>query len=300
VRFAPVPALAPGAHVRLIAPASPFPADRFEAGVARLRTRYRVTFDERITERDGYLAGDDLRRLEELRRALHEPGVHAVVAVRGGYGATRLLSRLSPADVPDRLLVGFSDVTALHALVARAGRRSLHASMAAALGAEDDDAFARWVNAVEAGAPDPHTGLQTIAGGRAEGPLMGGNLSVLCALLGTPYAPPIHDSILFLEDVGEAPYRIDRMLTSLRDAGWLNGAAGVALGQFTRCKPGPDGREIAHVLTERLHDLGIPVVGGVPSGHEAQNAPLPLGASAVLDADKGTLSFSDGAVVARR
>ncbi len=290
----PVPALFPGAHVRVIAPASPFPEDDFARGLARLRERYTVSFDPSILAKDGYLAGDDARRLDELRRALTEDGVDAVVAARGGYGTTRLLDRIDPSTVRPRLLIGFSDLTALHALFARAGLRSLHASMVAALGRGSDAALARWIVAVEGAVPAPFEGLDPIAPGRAEGPLVGGNLSVLHALVGTPYAPPIDGAILFLEEVGEAPYRVDRMLTTLRHAGWLARVAGIAIGQLTRCTPGPDGREISHVLRDRLGDLGIPVVGGVPAGHDEENAELPLGAPVELDGHRGALAFREG------
>lgn len=290
----PVPALSPGAHVRVIAPASPFPEDDFARGVARLRERYTVSFDPSILAKDGYLAGDDARRLDELRRALTDPGVDAVVAARGGYGTTRLLDRVDPGIVRPRLLVGFSDVTALHALFARAGLRSLHASMVAALGRASDTALARWIAAVEGAVPAPFEGLAAIAPGHAEGPLVGGNLSVLHALVGTPYAPPLDGGILFLEEVGEAPYRVDRMLTTLRHAGWLARVAGIAIGQLTRCAPGPDGREISHVLADRLGDLGIPVVAGVPAGHDEENAELPLGAPVELDGHRGALAFREG------
>jgi len=298
VHSLPVPALRPGAHVRVIAPASPFDVADFEGGVAHLRERYEVSYDEALLARDGYLAGDDARRLDELRRALTEPGIDAVVAARGGYGCTRLLGGVDVDDVSPRLLVGFSDVTALHALFARAGLRSLHGPMVAALGRADEVERARWRAAVEGAAPPRFTGLTRVAPGRAEGPVIGGNLSVLCALVGTPYAPPLDGRVLFLEEVGEAPYRVDRMLTTLRQAGWLSRVSGIAVGQLTRCEPRADGREITHVFDERLGDLGVPVIRGVPAGHEAPNVPLPMGAPAVVDGDTGSFTFGEGAVVA--
>jgi muramoyltetrapeptide carboxypeptidase len=126
--------------------------------------------------------------------------------------------------------------------------------------------------------------------GRAEGVLLGGNLAVLAALVGTPYAPPLDGAILFLEEVGEAPYRVDRWLTQLRHAGWLAAVRGVVLGDFVRCHPGDHGVPIEDVLADRLGDLDVPVVRGLPAGHGDQNAALPFGRRVVLDADEGTLT----------
>ena len=296
--FDPVPALRPGAHVRVIAPASPFPRADFDAGVERLRQRYRVTWDESIFAADAYLAGDDERRLGELRAALADPDVDAIVAARGGYGVTRLLDRLHVGDIgaARKLLVGFSDLTALHALWARAGLRSLHGPMVAALGRAEPGWVDRWIAAVE-GAPHPAaSNLTILSPGEAEGPLVGGNLAVLAALVGTPYAPPLDGTVLFLEDVGEAPYRVDRMLTTLRQAGWLDRVAGVVLGLFTACDPRRDGRLVQDVLSERLRELGVPVLAGLNAGHEPDNLEVPLGARVHLDGSRGVLRFLEGCV----
>jgi muramoyltetrapeptide carboxypeptidase len=297
IAFDPVPSLSEGGHVRVVAPASPFPLDRFERGVARLATRYRVTFDEGLFARNAYLAGDDHRRLRELERAIDDPDVDAIVAARGGYGTMRVIDRITPERVraAKKLLVGFSDLTALHALWARAGLRSVHASMTTGVGDMDDAAFDRWRTIVEGGVPAKLERLETIAPGRARGPLIGGNLALMAALHGTPYAPPIDGAILFIEEITEAPYRIDRMLTSLRLSGWLARAAGVAVGRFTACDPREDGRTALEVVGERLHDLGLPVVGAIPAGHVDDNLELPLGAAVEIDGDVGTLTFLEPA-----
>ncbi len=290
MRFEPVPALRPGAHVRVLAPASPFPEEPFARGLAALRERYHVSLGASLRARDAYLAGPDAARLADLSAALADPEVDAIVAARGGYGVTRLLPSLEVAAIArrPRLLVGFSDLTALHAAWARAGLRSVHASMVTGLGRGGEAERAAWVAACEGAPPGPIEGRGAIRGGVAEGPLVGGNLAVLCALLGTPFAPPLDGAIVLLEDVGEAPYRVDRMLTQLRQAG-LRRARGVALGEFTACAARDDGREVPHVLADRLGDLGIPVLAGLPVGHGADNAPLPLGAPCRLDADRGAL-----------
>lgn len=293
------PTAEPGDRVAVIAPAGPFDVAAFERGVERLRTHYDVVVDPGVTQTHGFLAGSDARRLDELRGALADPDVRAVVAVRGGYGSARLLPSLSIQEVASagKLLVGFSDITALHALWARAGVGSLHGPMVAALGRDGRDGetqLPRWRAAV-AGETSTLTGLRPLQNGRARGVLRGGNLAVLCALLGTPYMPPLDGAVLFLEDVGERPYRIDRMLTSLLHSGALSSVAAVVLGHFTDCEP-PDGSShpaAEAVLRERLSELGVPVAAGLPAGHIDDNLPLPLGRTVELDADSGQLVFVD-------
>lgn len=254
---------------------------------------------EDIVARTTFLAGTDARRIEELTEALNDPLVDAIVAARGGHGATRILEAipLEAIAAANKLLVGFSDVTALHALWAQAGVRSLHGPMVATLGRASASLRSRWIAAVEGAIPPPLE-VDVLAGGGAEGPLLGGNLSVLAALAGTPYAPPLEGAILFLEDVNEAPYRLDRMLTTLRNAGWLSDLAGVALGAFTSSTADRDAASVREVLADRLGVLGIPVVSGVPSGHLDDNLELPLGAPVRIDAHslRGTVTFLDSAV----
>jgi muramoyltetrapeptide carboxypeptidase len=297
--FAPVSALRPGDSLRIIAPAGPFDGGALARGAARLRARYDVRVGEGIDQRRGYLAGDDTRRLDELFRALEEPDIKALVCARGGYGTMRLLDRLPHGTIrrAGKLLVGFSDVTALHATWALSGLRSLHAPMAASLADASDAAFERWVAALEGALPSPFP-VEPLVPGTAEGPLLGGNLAILAALVGTPYFPPVDGAILFLEDVGERPYRIDRMLTQLRLAGAFARVAGVAVGRFTGCEPGADGTTVDDVLREHLGRLAVPVVLGVPTGHVADNAPLPLGGRARIDAARGELELLEPAALA--
>ena len=273
-----------GSRLAIVAPAGPFDRDLFDVGVAWLRTRYEVTFDESIYSRTGFHAGNDERRLAEIEAALANPDVDAILCARGGYGVTRLLPRLSPETVAaaGTPVVGFSDITALHALWARAGIRSYHAEMVANLGRADECFREAWVAALEGtGQAMEHT-VDTIAPGTAQGRLTGGNLAVLVSLLGTPYEPPLDGTILFLEDVGERPYRVDRMLTQLTQAGWFSRCAGVALGAFTDGDPGPDGVAVEEVLQNCLGSLGIPVVSGVPAGHVSGNETLAFGAPAEI------------------
>ncbi|MCP5542088.1 MAG: LD-carboxypeptidase [Akkermansiaceae bacterium] len=290
--FPPPRPVEPGSTIGLVAPAGPFDRGRFEAGVAWLRERYTVRFDDDIFEKTGYFAGSDARRLRELRDAIRDPEIDAILCARGGYGATRLLPDLVPAEVAaaNKALVGFSDITALHALWARAGVRSIHAPMAGALAGATEPIREEWIRTLEGrDAPETWT-LQPIVAGAAEGRLFGGNLAVIAALLGTPFLPRTDGCVLFLEDVGERPYRVDRMLTSLLHAGWFAGCAGIVIGAFTEGKPGDDGVSTEEVIAERLGNLGVPVIAGFPGGHIDDNEPLTFGAAARIDGDRFTIS----------
>ncbi len=285
--------VAAGSTLALVAPSGVFSRPAFEAGAARLALRYRVKFDEDIFARDGFFAGSDQRRVAELRAALADDAADAILCARGGHGATRLLASINADEVSaaGKRIVGFSDITALHALWARASVPSLHAPMVASLSKLDDTHFARFVAALEGRTPGLVTGLETLTSGLARGPLRGGNLAVLVALLGTPYAPPLKGAVLFLEDVGERPYRVDRMLTSLRHAGVFERVRGVVLGAFTEAAPGEDGVRVEDVLRERLGDLDVPVAAGLGAGHIDDNLELPLGHMVALDANAGTLRW---------
>ncbi len=279
----------------MIAPSSPFDPDVFARGLDVLSGRLglvpRVRHD--LTARRGYLAGDDARRLEEWREALADPDARAIFCARGGYGAMRLLPAIDPAPLLERpkVLVGFSDVTALHAVLNRAGLATVHGPVVTQLGRAPGDAVAHLEALLSRSAPPPGAwdvpppgaGLvaaRTVRPGRASGPLLGGSLAILAHLQGTPFAPPLDGAILFLEDVGEAPYRIDRYLTHLRLAGALDGLAGLAVGRLTRCDDA--GVLAADVVREVALELGVPAIEGVPAGHEDANFALPLGTRATL------------------
>ncbi|RSN70783.1 LD-carboxypeptidase [Actinomadura sp. WAC 06369] len=313
--------LLPGDRVVVVAPSGPVEPARLAAGEAALRdlgldvavgkhALDRVNLDGSAPARDARrgLAGGDAERAADLADAWCDPDVRAVICARGGYGATRVLDLLdwtalaaaTEADVAaagaPKILHGSSDVTALHAAFgARLGITTSFGPMAAGLLAGPDTAASgtdgdrAWsIDALRGalfGGGTALPGARALRPGRAEGPLTGGTLSLLTALLGTPYAPPpAAGRIAFLEDVTEAPYRIDRMLVQLLQAGWFDGAAGIALGSWDRCGD-PD--ELDAVFTARL---GVPVLAGVPAGHGARQGTLELGAPAVLDADRRTLA----------
>lgn len=248
--------------------------------------------------REGYLAGSDARREEELRLALADPDVSAIVAARGGYGASRFVhDRIDWSVLAQhpKWIVGFSDITAIHVEASRVGVASLHACHVTSLGRSDASARDGLVSVLEAPeARRTFEKLRVVVGGEARGPLFGGNLTLLhaCAAAGRLSVP--EGAILFLEDVTERPYRIDRMLATLDVGGHLRRAAGVVLGEFTSCDPGPDRVTVTAVLEERLRSLGVPVVDGVPSGHGIRNEPLALGLDAEIVTHGSTGSLRVG------
>jgi muramoyltetrapeptide carboxypeptidase len=279
----------------VIAPSSPFDPEELARGLAVLRDRLGLVPRHRpdLIARQGYLAGDDARRLEEWREAVADPEARAIFCARGGYGAMRLLPAIDPAPLLARpkVLVGFSDVTALHAVLNRAGLATVHGPVLTQLGRAPEAAVAQ-LEALLSGAPRradawsapaPGAGLAgsgSVRAGRASGPLLGGSLTLLAHLCGTPFLPSLDGAILLLEDVDEKPYRLDRYLTQLRLAGALDRLAGVALGQFTRCD-GAGSRGEA-VVRGWAAGLGVPVVEGLPVGHEDLNLAVPLGALVTL------------------
>jgi muramoyltetrapeptide carboxypeptidase len=285
------PPLRPGSVVRIIAPASPFDRTLALRGAAFLGERYRVQFSWSMFERDGFLAGSDARRRDELVSALAAPEVGAVIAARGGYGITRIAGDMdfAPLRRHPKWLVGFSDCTALHVEAQAVGVASLHAHHAAGLGRGDARARSGWLAALEEPLAPRELAGARLAGGSARGPLVGGNLTVLftCAVTGRFRLP--EGAILAIEDVTESSYRIDRMLSALRLGGHLRGLAGVAAGTFTDCPAGPHGVSVEQVLARELGPLGVPVVTGLPFGHDLPNEPLLLGPVAELDGDAGAL-----------
>ncbi len=296
--FAALTPLQPGDAVAVVAPSGPLDPDDLDAGLAWCQGRYRVRVGASLRARHGFLAGDDDARAADITAALEDPSVRAVLAARGGYGITRLLDQHARRWIEllhrdPKPLVGFSDVTALHAVWALAGVRSIHGAMLLALGRRGGDDE---LTGVLEGAPPPTwTGLHPVACGDhppVQGRAVGGNLAIVAALLGTPCRLHADGRVLFLEDVGEAPYRVDRMLTSLRSSASLDGVRAVVLGEFTRCVPGADGITVEAVLRERLGSLGVPVLSGAPFGHGAHHRPWVQGA--LVTVRPGEVAFEDG------
>jgi len=310
------PRLARGSRVALVAPAGPL-LDRDDLQRAEALCRaldYVPVMGAHAAARHGYLAGTDDDRLADLNGAIADSTIDAIWCIRGGYGVTRILDRIEfePLQERPKIILGYSDITALLlAALRHAGLVTFHGPTARA----PMPAFSRWhfervlATAEPAGRlgrlPDPagvlvpkENRILAIRPGLAEGPLMGGNLSLLQCLVGTEHLPDLDGAILFLEDVGEDLYRVDRMLAHLRAAGVLQRLAGVAVGRFTQLQrhmsDGAFGFD--EVLATYFEPLGIPVAFGFPIGHIDDQWTLPLGVRARLDAEAGELELLESAV----
>jgi len=280
------------------------PGDRLRAGLERAGDRYRLRVPHDIERAAGYLAGSDQKRADELNRSLRDPDVRAVWLARGGYGILRLLPLLD-ADALRRdpkPIIGFSDATALlgWALCA-AGVRGIHGPVVCQLGALPPE-DAEWLfDLVEGRAAGPLAAELAPTGapgrGRIEGPLIGGNLIMLGHLVRTGAFPAMTGALVFVEEVDEKPYSIDRCLTGIELAGGLDRVAGALVGDFTACVdpkyPAPDALEVVH---ERLQAYGIAGLGGAPIGHGRRNRAVPFGGRAALDFDRGTAELLEPAV----
>jgi muramoyltetrapeptide carboxypeptidase len=267
--------------------------------LASLLPGVEVAAGPELLARQGYLAGTDAERAGHLTRAMLDPGVGAVVAARAGYGCSRLLPRLDleALAAAGKLLVGFSDLTCLLNALASRGLVTVHGPMVLGLPAADQASREDLAALLSGRPPWPAqlTGRALAPGlaqGPAKGPLMGGNLTLLCHLLGTPWFPELTGALLCLEETNEPAYRLDRCLTQLILAGVFDRVAGVALGSL--CAEAEDPPELTQAAAERLAGLGLPVVMGLPFGHGPKNRPLPLGALAELDGGAGTLTVGLG------
>jgi muramoyltetrapeptide carboxypeptidase len=309
--------LNPGEIIGVIAPASaPANPKNIERGLARLEELgFKPKPAPNLLKRWGFLAGSDRDRAGDLMKMFSDRRVKAIFCLRGGYGTARLLPLLDYDRIRShpKILIGYSDITSLHcALLTKANLVSFHGPML------NSDLIKKRMpgftleslistitkptapGAICQGYTEPT--VQVLRPGIASGRLIGGNISILCATIGTPYQPSFKNSILFFEDLDEVPYRFDRMLTHLLNAGLLQQVAGVAIGINCRCedpkaKTAKEYRQsLSDVLKERLTPLKVPVVSGLPFGHVPFNATLPIGIRCTLDGSKGDLILTESAV----
>jgi muramoyltetrapeptide carboxypeptidase len=297
-------ALRQGDLIGVAAPAGPVDEERLKRGVAELeRLGFAVRVAEGVLERKGFTAGTVENRLQQLHGLFADPAVAAVACARGGAGTVQLLPHLDRdlLQANPKPLLGYSDVTFLHLEMERLGLTSLHGPMVARELADGDTAYDRpslWHALTGEGPPyaSGHDDLMELAEGTGEGVLRGGCLSLLAAAAGTPWALRSVDepTILFVEDVDEKPYRIDRMLRQLRASGALQGVTGVVFGDMKGCAPGfHEDYRLEEVLLETLDGLEVPVALGLSSGHTAHpNLTLPLGVRVRLECVNGEAYFT--------
>jgi len=304
------PSLREGDTVAVVAPGSNLKSDYLERGVAELaKLGFRAKYEPEILSKARYTAGSDERRAAELMRAFTDPEIKAVWAARGGYGSMRLFGLLDDEALKrhPKILIGYSDITALHLyFYRRFGWVTFHGPMVAydLQGGEEHYERAGLLAAITRPAPMGEitgTGTEMLhraSGGRVRGRLLGGCLSLVIALMGTPDELDTRGSILFLEDTGVKPFALDRMLRQLHLAGKFDDVRGIVFGEMTDCvQHAQQGYRIQDVLAECTAGINVPVMFGLRSGHSpAGNLTLPLGVEATLDADRGALIIEEAAV----
>ena len=308
-----------GDTIGLVTPASALPRTSFDLAIENITSLgFKAKYSPNLRVKKGFLGGTDQQRLDDIHSMFESPEVSGIVCARGGYGAGRLLPHINYDLIKanPKVFVGYSDITALlYGIHKMSGLVCFHGPMAASVFSDfTKKSFKETLTQKESpikilipsyGANHEKPAFQPIRlfEGRARGALVGGNLSLVCAMLGTPYDLDFKDKIVFLEEVGENPYRIDRMLTQLLNAGKLQQAKGIALGVFYDCQTAPTDPSypwstgLKSVLMDRIAPLKIPAIYGMPIGHIEDNATLPFGVQAQLDTTAGSLSLLAPAVV---
>jgi len=309
--------LTSGDTVGLVAPASPpFDPNAIDQSIAALeKMGFRVKPGRSLRQRNGFLAGSDRERAHDLMRMFADRRVKAVLCLRGGYGTARLLPLLDYDVIRQnpKVFVGYSDITSLNcAFLTKADLLNFHGPMPASdfiKSACPDFTRNSWLRTLGQATPagsicegNDRASIEVVRGGKVRGEILGSNLSILCSLVGTAYQPDFRGKILVLEDVDEPPYRVDRMLTHLMNAGLLQRVAGVAAGVWRACLDpkvkilNEYRQSVEDVLRERLRPLKVPVVIGLPFGHVPHNVTLPIGGHALLDGRVGDLEITEPAV----
>ncbi len=306
-------ALASGQTIGLLAPSSGLPdTEKLPIAVGYLESLgYKVTAAESCLARYGYLAGPDALRAGDINRFFADDTVDAILCVRGGYGASRILGSLDYDVIRanPKVFSGYSDITALHsAFREKANLVTFHGLMAVSdMAREENDAFSAASFWRAVGDPAPIGPVlnpegfprETLVPGRAKGPLIGGNLSLLISLMGTPYAYDFDGAILFMEEIDESRYAVDRYLAQLKNAGVFDRCAGVLLGEFTDITTSDEEHSLTlpQVFEDLLGDIGKPVLAGIRCGHCTPNLTLPFGVMCEMDAEEKTVEIVEGAVV---
>jgi muramoyltetrapeptide carboxypeptidase len=288
-----------GDRIGILAPAGPVLQAEIQPGLDFLESRgFQLVYASHLLDRKGYLAGEDEARVKDLHAMFRDKKIKAVLCARGGYGTLRILRNLdySLFSRNPKVFVGYSDITALlFALFKKSGIITIHGPVLRDLVKGDGhnaNLLMTLITSEELITIDFPSGT-AVKRGRAEGVVLGGNLSLICHLIGTPFLPSFKGRLLFLEERGEPLYRIDRMLTHLLLSGELEKCAGLMVGTFEECE---DPVSVVDLVRERCSTLRMPIVAGFPVGHGLDNVPLPIGARAVLDTRRMRLEFREPCV----
>jgi len=283
-----------GDKVGIAAPAGPFEIEKFERGLAVIGTMGFVpVVDDDVYKRDRHMAGPDKHRAKQLTSLFARDEIKAIICARGGFGCLRVLPYLDYdlISVNPKMLIGFSDVTALLTTLSQhCGLAGIHGPVVTSLGFADDESKVRYKQVLCGDGPADIEPAEPVVinPGEANGVLTGGNLATLCHLVGTEFTPDFSGKIVLLEDVNEAPYRIDRMLTQMSMAGCFENVTGIVLGAFKDCG---DGEEIVKVFEDVFEGFEGPILCGFPIGHGARNFAVPVGVEVELDTEQAILKF---------
>ncbi len=286
--------LSPGDNIGIIAPASPFDKNKFLKGIAVLESiGFKTVFSQKIFEAHEFLAGSDPHRAHLLNSMFADPSIKAIWCARGGYGSLRILPLIDYNIVRSnpKVFIGCSDISAiLNIFLSKCGMVTFHGPMIESLGYANKQTIQALNDILLTDQPLTLKSENkfVISSGTASGIVAGGNLTTLCHLTGTPFSPNLKKKILLIEDVGEAPYRIDRMLTQMKLAGSFRQIAGVILGLFKNCG---ESDQIYRIVDDAFSDFHIPVLAGFNIGHDEPNLTVPIGIKARIDTDKGCLSY---------
>ncbi|MBI9070907.1 MAG: LD-carboxypeptidase [Melioribacteraceae bacterium] len=308
-----------GDTIGLVSPGSFITEDSLEEAIESLELLgYKVKYTNRILNKYGYLGGKDKDRADDINEMFERKDIDAVVCVRGGYGCARMLDYVDYDLIKNnpKIIVGYSDITALlYAITAKTGLVTFHGPVGISTFNEFSVSYFNEVlinansnlellSVVEEGKEDNNEyQIIKITEGTAEGELVGGNLSIIVTMIGTEYDIDSKGKLVFLEEIGEEPYRVDRMLTHMIQAGKFKDAAGIVLGVFRNCDPDKDDPEfedslsLIQVLEDRLGSLGIPVIYGLSFGHISNKFTLPFGIKARLNVSQEKLTLIESAVV---
>jgi len=282
-----------------MSPAGPLNKTDLQSGIEIMESSgFEVSLAPHVYSKMDYLAGEDEDRLEDLHDMFRNPDIKAVFCARGGYGTTRLLDKIEYDLIRQnpKILVGYSDITALLiAIYKKTGLITFHGPAVRELASKHHGNYDNLLRLLSSDQPLKLSLAkgEVLIPGRATGALIGGNLSLICHLIGTPFLPSLYGYILFIEDRGEPLYRIDRMLTHLKLSGQLSGLSGLVAGEFEECG---DPSTINRLLMDVMSDLDIPIATGLEVGHGHKNLALPLGLSSELDTDRKTLSIMEVAI----